>query len=226
MTPLPLIRSFIVLGARNGAGLTPVTSEIVRALRRIGVRAVGMKPVARGIIAAGGRWQSDELQQLAAASAFGLPTRVLCSHLRRPDEPVPAVPDAPPTLDTVVDTFRVLSTWADTVVVDGADGLSFGAPDLARALALPFVFVVGNESGSSDAAVTEANALLRGGVECSGWLGDPAAVVHQHAPSGALGALMPGEWLSRLPRCGGLGHPASTQAPDLSRVRSALSVRS
>lgn len=171
--PPPLVRSFIVLGPRDGAGLTPVSSALVRALRALGVRAVGMKPVARGRIGAGGTWLSEELRQLASASAFGLPLRALCGALRTQDS------DAPPDLHTVVDTFRALATWADALVVDGADGASFDGLALARALQLPFVDV----AGEGDDGVN-ARTLVRGGLECAGWLGE------RHAA-------MPGERLGR-----------------------------
>ena len=170
--PTPLVRSFIVLGRHDGAGLTPLSSALVRALRALGVSAVGMKPVARGRIGAGGAWQSDELRQLAEASAFGLPARALCAGLQADDGS-----GTPPTLEAVVDTFRALATWADAVVVDGADGGGFDAVDLARALQLPFVYVAG-----SAAAAEEARALVAAGLECVGWLGERDAD-------------MPGEWL-------------------------------
>lgn len=164
MQPL-LVRSFIVLGAHGGAGLTPVTGELVLALRRLGVQALGMKPWAR----------SDELRQLSAASALGLPARAFCSALYAGEG------GAAPTLDMVVDTFRALATWADAVVVDGVDRVGFDGSALGRALQLPFVYVVGTQV---EQALVHAQALARSGLEAVGWLGDPAA-------------RMPGEWLGR-----------------------------
>ena len=191
--PTPLVRSFIVLGRHDGAGLTPVSCALVRALRGLGVRAVGMKPVAHGRIGAGGAWHSDELRQLAEASALGLPPRALCAGLQADDRS-----GLPTPLEAVVDTFRALATWADAVVVDGADGASFGAVDLARALQLPFVYVAGGA-----AAVGEARALVAAGLECAGWLGERDVD-------------MPGEWL---------GTDASRHALHAQRLPKVLELR-
>jgi dethiobiotin synthetase len=166
----PAVRSFVVLGAEPQAGQTCVTTALLRALGRRGVRAVGMKPVARGIVTAGGAWQSEELQQLVAASALRLPARALCAHLLSADDAAAAPPDHAPTLAAVVDTFRVLATWADTLVVDGAAGAPFGSLALVRGLALPFVFVVSAVPERADAAVSQARALVRSGQECAGWV--------------------------------------------------------
>ena len=135
----PALRSFVVLGADAGDGQTLVASALVQALCGQGVKAVAMKAAPHG----------DELQRLAAASAFGLPPRVLCP------------PPGAPTLDAVVDTFRVLATWADAVVLDGADPAGPEGADVARALGLPFVFVVGLRPGCAVAAVHKAQALAR-----------------------------------------------------------------
>ncbi len=70
------IRSFIVLGTDSGAGQTLVATAIVRSLCKMGVNAVGMKPLAEGVVSAEGAWQSEELQRLAAVSAFGFPAPV------------------------------------------------------------------------------------------------------------------------------------------------------
>lgn len=221
---VPLIRSFIVLGARDGAGLTSVTSSILRALRRAGVRAVGMKPIARGVVMPGGRWHSDDLERLSAAGAFGLPARALCSRLLAPDEEMPVRAGEPPTLEAVIDTFRVLSTWADAVVIDGAAGASFSGLDLARALAVPFVFVVGGDPAAFEPSIDEANALVAAGLECAGWV-----IANARADAGegeevlqALRARMPGEWLSALPQSVHIEADAALATLDVGRALKAL----
>lgn len=225
----PLIRSFIVLGTPAAAGLTEVTVLLLRALTRLGVRAVGMKPVAHGLFTPSGSWHSDELQRLAAASALGLPARVLCAQLIDPgmtvDDP------APPTLEAMVDTFRVLATWADAVVVDGAEPLGYGALELARALALPFVFVVKLEPGCVDTAIAQATGLQQGGLECAGWLAWPAEPAHAESARWlcTLRERMPGAWLGpAAPALGlalslalgrALGRALGVPAQDTCRVR-------
>jgi dethiobiotin synthetase len=193
------VRSFIVLGVERQAVLTPVITALLRTLAGQGIRAVGMKPVARGTVSANGTWHSEELQQLAAASAFKLPTRVLCAQLLRPD-----ASGTPPTLEAVVDTFRVLATWADTVVVDGAAPAPFGSLAsnlaLARELGLPFVFVVGCAGDGADDAIEQTRALVQAGLECAGWvlLSRPPGPADDDARLAALRREMPGTCLGTL----------------------------
>lgn len=212
-----MVRSFVVLGAEPQAGQACVTTALLRALGRQGINAVGMKPVARGVITAGGAWQSDELRRLAAASAFHLPERALCAHMLSDDAAPAAKTDSAPTLEAVEDTFRVLSTWADTLVVDGDAGAPFGSLALVRRLALPFVFVVSAAPGRAEAAVTQSCALVDAGLECAGWIvvaaaGAPDVAVH----ATPLRARMPGAWLGSLV-CG-----AGAQTLDMPRTLQAL----
>jgi dethiobiotin synthetase len=197
----PALRSFVVLGADAGDGQTLVASALVQALCGQGVKAVAMKAAPHG----------DELQRLAAASAFGLPPRVLCP------------PPGAPTLDAVVDTFRVLATWADAVVLDGADPAGPEGADVARALGLPFVFVVGLRPGCAAAAVHKAQALARSGLECAGWVlnrstpGDDAQV-------DALRVGLPGPWLGSIPHLQRVAAEPAARAIDMPRTLAALAL--
>jgi dethiobiotin synthetase len=116
----PLVQSFMVAGTERGVGKTLVTAAMVRSLRQMGVNAVAMKPVSKGRLRGDGIWDSDEMRRLAAVSAFGLPPRTLCAHwLAAADDATHGtLHRVTPSMDTIVDTFQVLSTWADTVVVE------------------------------------------------------------------------------------------------------------
>lgn len=193
--PYPgVVRSCLVLSTGPGGGATLAATALLRTLGRHGVRAVGMKPVARGRLTAAGRWHSDELQRLAAASAFGLPPRALCAH------PLDGTGEAPPTLEAVVDTFRVLATWADALVVDGDSGAPFGPLALARELALPCVLAHGADPSADSAARSArmARTLVAEGIEVAGWVG--VAGTASGLPGAAPAALLPGACLGTLRR--------------------------
>lgn len=160
----PMVRSCLVLGVGAGAGQTLVTAALVSGLCRGGVKAVAMQPVARGERDAAGSWHSGELQRLASAGAFPLPARVLCTSMQATGED-----GEPPALDAVVDTFRVLATWADAVVVDAREP---GSAALARALRLPVVLVVALREGCVAAAQRALAGLRDEGLECAGWIGN------------------------------------------------------
>jgi dethiobiotin synthetase len=227
------IRSFIVLGTGPVAGQTLVATALVRSLCERGVNAIGMKPLAKGVIGACGAWQSAELQRLAAVSAFGFPARALCSYMLESPLGHAGVHDSSaghPTLASVVDTFRVLSTWADAVVVDGADrqgealGLDFGSLELARALGLPFVFVVGLRPGCVADALRKVDALVHGGLECAGWVGNQPAPVLAEAGRllEALKQALPGACLGAIPHLQRPSAQHAARAIDLRRAMQAL----
>jgi len=166
----------MVAGTAAGVGKTLVTTEIVKSLRSLGIHAVAMKPVARGHVLQNGTWYSDEMRRLADASAFDLPPRALCGHWLA-DDYVPEHSVRPTvSLESIVDTFQALSTWADLVVVEDAQDLKrsagdrFDGDDLARELKLPVVLVVGMQPGCAQVALARVNALARGGLECAGWI--------------------------------------------------------
>lgn len=160
----PAVRSCLVLGVDAGVGQTLVTAALVKGLCRHGIKAVAMQPVARGERTAAGSFHSGELQRLASAGAFALPARALCTSMLASGEP-----REPPALDAVVDTFRVLATWADAVVVDA---FVPGSVELARALRLPVVVVVALREGCVDDARHALAALRSQGLECAGWIGN------------------------------------------------------
>ena len=178
MARAPLVRSFMVAGTHAGVGKTLVATAIVQSLRRVGIDAVAMKAVAQGCVRPNGAWYSDEMQRLAAASAFDLPPRALCGHWVAADS-APAQGRSrrsAVSLESIVDTFQVLSTWADAVVVedsrdlDGAAGGWSDSDSLARELKLPVLLVVGMRSGCVPAALVCVDALADQGLECAGWI--------------------------------------------------------
>ena len=226
MTP-PAVRSCVVLGADAGAGQTLVAGALVAGLCGRGVKAVAMQPVARGVRGRGGHWHSSDLQRLAAVGAFARPERVLCTSMRSADGTVPA---PAPSLESVVDTFRVLATWADAVVVDAAERTDpppapgFDTLGLARTLRLPVVLVVALRPGCVDEARAKAEALRRSGLECAGWVANrrDAAPDEAQAWVATLCRELPAPWLGSIPRLEADEPAGAARAIDMQRALSAL----
>jgi dethiobiotin synthetase len=235
----PALRSFIVQATEPGAGQTLVVTALVKAFLALGVNALAMKPLARGVVDPGGRWVSDELQRLAAVSAFGLPARALCTHLLtdvvRTDtvgnyalSPEPTAPL--PTLESVIDTFNVLSTWADVVVVDCADAcavelqLDFGSQQLASRLHLPFVQVVNLGPDYVAQALRQRRALLEQGLECVAWVVNQAAASDEQDGQWLreLVRALPGPCLGAIPQLQPLSSERAAEAIDMQRLLAAL----
>ncbi len=220
MTVPPLVRSFMVVGTEAGVGKTLVTAAIVQSLCRRGVHAIAMTPAPKWILHDDGSWHSVELEQLASVSAFGLPARALSPCVLAGSDAwrnarVGADPEL--SLEAVVDTFQILSTWADAVAVDASvdvwhtAGVTFDSADLARELRLPLVMVIGVRPGCIEAALGHVQALTGRGLECAGWIAnrfDPA-VAGGDRISDALRQRMPGPCLGSIPR---LPRPAPADA--------------
>ena len=226
----------MVIGTGEGVGKTFVTTAVVQALCNAGVHAIAMQPVARGLIRDNRVWHGTELQRLAAVSAFGLPPRALSPYILPPaSAPLEGrAGDAKAlTLDVVVDTFRVLSTWGDVVVVEGVDdhrqalALTFDSADLAGELKLPFVVVVGLRPGCVARALAGAHAMTGRGLECAGWIAnhlDPAwADADSIVADCELAEVMPAPCLGTMPRLAESAFADAAQAIDIARTMLALS---
>lgn len=174
-----MIHSCFVTGTDVGVGKTLVASALVHLLRTHGIHTVGMKPVAAGATLDHGRWRHQGLEQLSAEGSFSFPGRLLSpyifSHASAPHIAA-EMAGVEMHLEEMVDTFDVLATWADAVVVDGVGGFrvplgaDFDTADLASTLNLPVVLVVGIKMGCMNHALLTTEALRARGLDLAGWV--------------------------------------------------------
>lgn len=146
-------RGVFVVGTDTGVGKTLVAAGLVSALRRRGLAVGVMKPVESGVTK--GIHADAELLRSVAGSTdpltdispyrFGPPLAPLVAARRRRTRI---------SLATIVRRFHRLAGRHDIVVVEGVGGLmvpltlSQTTLDLAKALGLPLVLVVGNKLGA------------------------------------------------------------------------------
>jgi dethiobiotin synthetase len=144
--------SYFVIGTDTGVGKTLVSAALLHALALRHERVVGMKPVAAGVVRHGEGWASEDALALRAASTVEVPAE-LDNPILLPDPLSPhiAAERAGVRIDIaeLVRRYRLLAQRADAAVVEGAGGFhvplseSETGADLAHALALPVVLVVG-----------------------------------------------------------------------------------
>jgi dethiobiotin synthetase len=178
--------SYFVTGTDTGVGKTLVAAALLQTLAKHYPRVVGMKPVAAGHIRVGERWTSEDALALRAASTVQVPPE-LDNPILLPDPLSPHIAaervGARISIAHVVDCYRELASRADAVVVEGAGG--FHVPlsdhetgaDLAQALALPIVLVVGLRLGCLNHALLTVEAIRARGLSLAGWVAnhiDPA----------------------------------------------------
>ena len=168
-----------VTGTDTGVGKTLVSTGLLHALAPHHRRVVGLKPVAAGVVPWGEDWASEDAIALRSASTLAvapeLDNPVL---LLDPLSPHIAAERAGVQIDiaAIVRSYQALAAQADAVVVEGAGG--FHVPltdtqtgaDLAQALALPVVLVVGLRLGCLSHALLTAEAIRARGLVLVGWV--------------------------------------------------------
>ena len=192
LTPsTPETLSLFVTGTDTGVGKTLVSAALLHALSKHHARVVGMKPVAAGTQCINGVPANDDVLALRAASSLAVPPE-LDNPVLLPDPVSPHIAAARAGVQIdiahLVACHRTLATLADAVVVEGAGGFQVplsatetGA-DLAQALGLPVVLVVGLRLGCLNHALLTAEAIRARGLTLAGWVAnhvDPAMLAQE-----------------------------------------------
>lgn len=179
-------RGVFITGTDTGVGKTVVAAALIKLLARQGVRVAGMKPVAAGAsMTPSGLRNADALALLQAGNVAARYESVNPYCFAAPIAPHIAARDAHVLvdIDLVRQRFDELASVADCVVVEGAGGWltpissSASMADVAAALALPVVLVVGLRLGCLNHALLTARALAAHGAGLAGWIAnaiDPA----------------------------------------------------
>ncbi|GKT14816.1 dethiobiotin synthase [Acidovorax sp. SUPP2522] len=198
MNPTPAFACFVT-GTDTGVGKTLASAGLLHALARHHARVVGMKPIAAGAEWHHGQLANEDALALRAASTIAVPA-ALDNPVLLPDPLSPhiAAERAGTRIDIahIVRSYEALAAQADAVVVEGAGG--FHVPlsdtetgaDLAQALGLPVVLVVGLRLGCLSHAALTADAVRARGLPLAGWIAsriDP----HMRAPQENL------DWLAQ-----------------------------
>lgn len=170
-----MAQGYFITGTDTGVGKTTVSCALLHAFAAQGKKAVGMKPVAAG--SENGQW--PDVEQLIAASNI----RAAREHVNPyafdpPVAPHIAAQQAGVEIDLAViqRAYQTLGNQADIVIVEGAGGFlvplsaqQTGA-DLARALNLPVILVVGMRLGCLNHALLTAQAIRAAGLTLAGWV--------------------------------------------------------
>jgi dethiobiotin synthetase len=174
--------SVFVAGTDTGVGKTHVAVALLRRLAATGQRAAGMKPVAAGAVLTANGLRNDDALALAAAAGVALPyglVNPVCLPLATSPHLAARAAGRPIGIPAIVRAYAEIATRADVVVVEGAGG--WRAPigdretmeDVAIALGLPVLLVVGLRLGCINHTLLTADAIRRSGLELAGWIANP-----------------------------------------------------
>jgi dethiobiotin synthetase len=166
-----------ITGTDTGAGKTRVAVALLQALARAGFRAVGMKPVAAGLEPSAG----VNADVLALRDAANVSARLADCNPYAFAEPVAphlaaAAAGVTITLSRIAAAGERLRAEADALIVEGAGGALVPLDarhdmlDIAAALQLPVLLVVGMRLGCLNHALLTALAVRRRGLALRGWV--------------------------------------------------------
>lgn len=171
---------FFVTGTDTGIGKTWCAAALLTALRRRGHSALGMKPVASGCPEGPDGLRSEDALLLMRHGTAPAPPyeRVNPYALAEPIAPHLAArrEGVEIRLATILAAANGLRECADFVVVEGVGGwrvplnVRETVADLAHALALPVILVVGLRLGCLNHALLSAEAIRHDGLRLAGWI--------------------------------------------------------
>jgi len=182
---VPVGRGVFIAGTDTGVGKTRVVAGLLRALRIAGWRAIGMKPVATGTIRTNRRTINEDVATIIAESSpeglVGTAPADINTYCFEP--PISAHIAAERAgifvdIDHIVASYQRLASSHDAIVVEGTGG--WMAPigpratmaDVAVALELPVVLVVGLRLGCLSHALLTCEAIEHAGATLLGWVGN------------------------------------------------------
>jgi dethiobiotin synthetase len=220
-------KGFFVTGTDTGVGKTVAAAALARALAARGRRVAVMKPVASGAEPASEGLRSADALALMAAANVPAPYETVNPYCFVPPvSPHIAARECGAVTDLAVirRCFDALAGRADCVVVEGAGGWlapiteSATMADLALALRVPVILVVGLRLGCLNHAFLTHESIRAHGASFAGWVAngiDPAMERITENLATLAGRL--GEPLARIPSLDPRGAP-----PDLGEAAAKL----
>ena len=171
--------AYFVVGTDTGIGKTHATCALLHALARRHARVCGMKPIAAGgVHTPDGFTNEDSIAHRVASTVRVPPELDNPILLPEPLSPHLAAARAGTAIpfDTVLSAVAELRRRTDALVVEGAGGFlvplsdtQTGA-DLAVALKLPLLLVVGMRLGCLNHALLTVEAIRARGLTLAGWI--------------------------------------------------------
>ena len=168
-----------VTGTDTEIGKTYVSSLLLKLLIEEGYRAIGMKPVASGAKVIDGMLKNEDALSLIKASNVESDYQTINPYVFKPAiSPHLAAERAGKEIDIekIKSNFEQLQNTSDLVIVEGVGGwyaplsMQTTVADLAEALALPIILVVGLRLGCLNHALLTAQAIRQSGLRVAGWL--------------------------------------------------------
>jgi dethiobiotin synthetase len=175
--------AYFLTGTDTEIGKTFITCALLHRASRDGLPAAGLKPVAAGTDATG---KNEDVEQIRAASNVLLPDEIInpyCFAAAIAPHIAAAEEGRPIDFAVIKAACTEARAAADLLIVEGAGGFRIplcadgDSADLAVALGLPVILVVGMRLGCISHALLTVEAIIGRGLKLAGWVAnriDPA----------------------------------------------------
>lgn len=211
--------AYFLTGTDTEIGKTFITCALLHHAAQRGLKAAGIKPVAAGTDADG---VNEDVASIRAASNLALPPEIVNPYcFKAAIAPHIAAAEEGVTIDfaPIAAACEHARQLADLLIVEGVGGFRVplgvdrDSADLAVALGLPVILVVGLRLGCINHALLTAEAIAARGLTLAGWVAnriDPA-MPRQEENIAALAARLGAPLLGSVPHVAD-GGPAAAAA--------------
>lgn len=170
---------FFITGTDTSVGKTLVATALIHLITRQNKTVIGMKPVASGCNMREGEWRNDDALALMAASNVEAPYELVNPYAFEPAiAPHLAASLAGENIlfSVIENHYHQLKLMADKIIVEGAGGwltpvnAKESMADIALALGLPVILVVGLRLGCLNHALLTVQSIQEKGANLAGWV--------------------------------------------------------
>ncbi|MFO7593478.1 MAG: dethiobiotin synthase [Pseudomonadota bacterium] len=175
------MKGFFITGTDTEIGKTWCSLGLMSHLQQQGHTVAAMKPVASGCETTTEGLRNDDALKLQAQASLNLAYESVNPYAFEPAiAPHIAAESSGRRIDLsrITETFNLVRAKADYTVVEGVGGWRVplneeqSVADLAKALGLPVILVVGLRLGCINHALLSAEAIRADGCALAGWIGN------------------------------------------------------
>ncbi len=184
-----MANAYFITGTDTGVGKTLVTCALMQLAHEQGKKVGAMKPIAAGADKTASGWMNDDVVHLKNNLTVEIAAEDLNPYCFR-EAIAPHIAAAKENItvdfDKIIQSLEKMTAQADWVFVEGAGGFkvplsdNLDMADLAVALKLPVILVVGMRLGCLNHALLTQDAIRARGLALAGWVAntlDPAMPV-------------------------------------------------
>jgi dethiobiotin synthetase len=203
---------YFITSTDTDVGKTTVSLCLMKYFKAGGKTVTCMKPVSAGCVVTADGLRNDDAIVLMNESSIELPYEEVNPYaFEAPIAPHIAAQQTNTVikLQTIKNHYTALAAKADVVIVEGAGGWlvpvneSQTMADVAAALELPVILVVGIRLGCLNHALLTANSIAESGLEFAGWIANhiDSKMLNQRDNIETLKSMMPAPLIASVSFC-------------------------